>query len=350
MELNETEFSTAKTTDPSDTYWWRAPRYFQELASRPKYLVAIESGTMLLITLIAFTGNSLICLAILRNPRLRTATNYLIFTLSATDLITACTTLTVATIVLFNGEWIVRINPLDVSSFPCRVQGILSPAFTGFSVHVMALTAINRYICVAQQRLYSKMFSKQGTCVIVLVDAVVLVGLTTFPCPAGLAKVTLDPRRALCFTTFQQQTIAQMIGNLFLGLNVLLPLFIICLCYFRVFIAIRKNSFGVEEARLALIRIKEFEVRITKTVFAVLVGFLFCCVPAMVCNYLSFNIVNPRFPRQGELVFTFFLSVSSAINPFIYGTTCRSLRKDFLHPFRCGKTTRLKQKRASRIR
>ena len=40
--LNETEFSTAKTTDPYDTYWWLAPRYFQELASRPKYLVAIE--------------------------------------------------------------------------------------------------------------------------------------------------------------------------------------------------------------------------------------------------------------------------------------------------------------------
>ena len=26
----------------------------------------------------------------------------------------------------------------------------------------------------------------------------------------------------------------------------------------------------------------------------------------MVCNYLSFNMINPRFPRQGELVFTFF--------------------------------------------
>ena len=170
MDLNETEFSTAKTTDPYDIYWWLAPRYFQELASRPKYLVAIESGTMLLITLIAFTGNSLICLAILRNPRLRTTTNCLIFTLSATDLITACTTLTVATIVLLNGELIVTINPLDVSSFPCRVQGILSPALIRFSVHVMALTAINRYICVAQQRLHSKMFSKKGTCVIVLVD------------------------------------------------------------------------------------------------------------------------------------------------------------------------------------
>ena len=78
----------------------------------------------------------------------------------------------------------------------------------------------------------------------------------------------------------------------------------------------------MEEARLASVTIKE--VRITKTVFAALVGFLFCWIPAMVCNYLSFNMVNPRFPRQGKSVFTFVLSVSSAINPVIYGTTCRS--------------------------
>ena len=84
-------------------------------------------------------------------------------------------------------------------------------------------------------------------------------------------------------------------------------------------IAIRKNSFRLEEAGFTSVRVKE--VRITKTVFAVLVGFLSCWIPAMVCNYLSFNMVDPRFPRQGELVFTFFFSVSSAINPFIIYST-----------------------------
>ena len=77
MDLNKSEFSPAKTTDLYDTYWWLAPRYFEELASRPKYLASIESGTMLLITLIAFTGNSLICLAILRKSRLRLNSNKL---------------------------------------------------------------------------------------------------------------------------------------------------------------------------------------------------------------------------------------------------------------------------------
>ena len=170
------------------------------------------------------------------------------------------------------------------------------------------------------------------------------------PLPRGPSQSHIRSKTSFVFhnlSTANNSTKAQMIGNLFLGVNVLLPLFIICLCYFRVFIAIRKNSFRVEEARLASVRIKE--VRIIKTVFAVLVGFLFRWIPAMVCNYSSFNIVNPRFPRQGELVFTFFLSVSSTINPFIYGKTWRSLRKEF-HPFRCGKTKRVKQTRASWMR
>ena len=49
--INTSEISTAKTTDPYDTYWWLAPRYFEELTYKPKYLVAIEWGTTLLITL-----------------------------------------------------------------------------------------------------------------------------------------------------------------------------------------------------------------------------------------------------------------------------------------------------------
>ena len=107
-------FCPTTATDFYETYWWLAPKYFKELASRPKYLVVIESGVMLIITIAAFSGNFLICFALLRNPRLRTATNLLILTLAATDMLTACITLTVSTIILMKGRWIVDINPLDV--------------------------------------------------------------------------------------------------------------------------------------------------------------------------------------------------------------------------------------------
>ena len=350
--LNST-FCPTTATDFYETYWWLAPKYFKELASRPKYLVVIESGVMLIITIAAFTGNFLICFALLRNPRLRTATNLLILTLAATDMLTACITLTVSTIILMKGRWIVDINPLDVRNFPCQFQGIVSPALTGFSLHIMALTALNRYICVARQRLYNKLFSKQATRFMVLADGTIVLGLMAIPYPAGFDKITLDPRRALCFTTFQQPKSAQMIANLFLAFNVAIPLIVICVCYFRVFKVIRGSSFQVHVAAIssgarpsvqltsnpAASKIKE--VRITKTVFVVLLGFITCWIPAMVCNYLSFNMVDPRFPRQGELVFTYFLSLSSAINPFIYGFTCRKLRKEFWNSIYRRKTKRI---------
>ena len=34
-------------TNLYETYWWLAPKYFKQLASRPTYLIAIESGIML---------------------------------------------------------------------------------------------------------------------------------------------------------------------------------------------------------------------------------------------------------------------------------------------------------------
>ena len=350
MEPNSSTRPT-NATDLYQIYWWLAPKYFEELASRPKYLVVIESGIMLLITITAFSGNFLICFALLRNPRLRTVTNFLILTLAATDMIAACLCHTVAIIILMKGKWIVDVNPLDVKHFACQLQGIITPALVGFSLHIMCLTAINRYICVAHQNLYKKLFSKQATRFMVIFDAAILFSLGSIPYPAGFAKITLDPRRAFFFTTFQQQKSAKLIGNLFLAFFVALPLIVICLCYFRVFRVIRSSYFQVNVASTSSERksvhppastaaSKIAEVKITKTVFVVVLGFLTCWIPTMVCNHLSFNMVNPRFPRQGELVFTYFLCLSSAINPFIYGTTCRALRKQLWNVIYRPKTKR----------
>ncbi|XP_022790026.1 melatonin receptor type 1B-B-like [Stylophora pistillata] len=329
-----------------DTYWWLAPKYFKELSSRPKYLVAVESGIMLLITTIAFGGNFIVCLTMTRNPTLRTATNLLILTLAAADMLTACLPLTVATIVLIKGKWIVEVNPVDVKNFPCQFQGIIAPALTGFSLHIMALTAINRFICVAHQDLYGKIFSRRATKIMISVKGTIILILTSIPYPTGFAIITLDPRRAMCFTTFIQQSTAQMIGTLFLVINVAIPMIVISLSYYRVFKVIRSNMFQVaissrqdnSHARSRSITSKIKEVKITKTVFAVLLGYVTCWIPVVICDQLSFNMTNPRFPRQGELVFTYFLCLSSAINPFIYGATNRALRKEFFDFFYRRKT------------
>ena len=328
---------STNSTDLYERFWWLAPKYFKELYLRPKYLVAIESSIMLIITITAFCGNSLVCLTLVRNPRLRTATNLLILVLAATDMLTACLPLTVATIMLIKGKWIVEVNPLDVKNFPCQLQGIIVPALTGFSLHIMALTAINRYICVVHQRIYNQLFSRKATCLAILADGMLILSLASIPYPAGFAKTTLDPRRAMCFTTVLQQKSSQVISSTFLITFVVVPMIVITFSYYRVFKKIRRSSFknavntktsDSSQSIAATTTSKIKEVKISKTVFAVLLGYLTCWIPVIVCEQLSFNMINPRFPRQGELVSTYFFCLSSAINPFIYGTTSRALRKE----------------------
>ena len=311
------------TIDLYGTYWWLAPKYFKELASRPTYLIAIESEIMLLITVTAFVGNFLICFALLRNPRLRTATNLLILVLAITDLLSYIGLPCADCSDNSSDErkmdrWCpCDVNPLDVRSFPCLLQGVMSPALIGLSMHIMALTAVNRYICVVHQRLYNKIFSKKSTLFMVAAEGMIILSLVSISCPAGFARITLDPRRAMCFTTFKQLKTSRMVSHVFLVFTVAVPLIIICLSYFRVFKAIRGSYFQGKADNTSsktsatnspqpisgATRIKE--VKITKTVFAVLLGFLTCWIPAMICNYLSYNMVDPRFPRQGELVFTY---------------------------------------------
>lgn len=329
---------TTNSTDLYERFWWLAPKYFKELSLRPKYLVAVESSVMFIITITAFCGNSLVCFTLARNPRLRTSTNLLILVLAATDMLTACLPLTVATVVLIKGKWIVEVNPLDVKNFPCQFQGIIAPALTGFSLHIMALTAINRYICVVHQRLYNQLFSRKGTCLVILADGILILSLTLIPYPAGFANITFDPRRAMCFTTFLEPKSSQVITSTFFIIFVVVPMIVITFSYYRVFKKIRSSSFrnhavnaktsNSPQSTAATTTSKIQEVKITKTVFAVLLGYLTCWIPVIVCDQLSFNMINPRFPRQGELVTTYFFCLSSAINPFIYGTTSRALRKE----------------------
>ena len=218
-----------------------------------------------------------------------------------------------ATIVLIKGKWIVEVNPLDVKNFPCQFQGIIAPALTGFSLHIMALTAINRYICVVRQRLYKQLFSRKATCLMILADGMIIFSVASISYPAGFANITFDPRRAMCFTTFLQPRSSRVIATMFLIVNVAIPMILITFSYYRVSKKIRSSSFQVainsrtsDSPQSTTSKIQEM--KITNTVFAVLLGYITCWIPVIVCDPLSFNMINPRFPRQGDLVFTFFFS------------------------------------------
>ena len=61
-------------------------RSSRELASRAMSIVVLETAVVAIVALWALCGNMLACVAIVRNARLHTPTNKLIFVLAVTDI------------------------------------------------------------------------------------------------------------------------------------------------------------------------------------------------------------------------------------------------------------------------
>ena len=61
-------------------------RLDRDLKSRDTYLIVIETVVMLLVTIVAFLGNMLTLVVVLRSPRLRTIPNKFIVSLALSDI------------------------------------------------------------------------------------------------------------------------------------------------------------------------------------------------------------------------------------------------------------------------
>ena len=71
-----------------------------ELANRSLAVVISEASVCLALNIVSIVGNSLVCLAVYRNPNLRSTTNLYIIALAASDLLFATAGMPLASDVL----------------------------------------------------------------------------------------------------------------------------------------------------------------------------------------------------------------------------------------------------------
>lgn len=77
------------------------------------------------------------------------------------------------------------------------------------------------------------------------------------------------------------------------------------------------------------------EVNITKTLFAMVLGFTICWVPVFVIEFTDSATGNHSLPRRVYLLNVFLVSISSAINPVIYGVLNRTFRLEYYRMWPC---------------
>ena len=328
--MNKTTFLSQQNMQNSSNSHVPMDLLQRQLQSRSLVFVALESGLLSLIDAVALLGNALVCLALYRNPRLRTVPNFYILSLAISDFFVASICLPLSVGALIEGRW-------DYSSKACQVQGYLIFVFCITSLHTMALTAMNRYCRVLKPNCYPRLYTVKATAA-----SIISVWLWAFICSAlpmilGYSHFAFHPGTVICYSPpfFSASNGATVLFCSTILINVCCPIVALMVLYPKVFRAIRKQKVHIAQyapnntvSARSPMETSTGETRTAKLLFAVVLTSFICWGPVMLVECL--RTFGPwALPRYVYLVSTYFGATSSAVNVFIYGTMNRAFRVEF---------------------
>ena len=133
--------------------FWGTATMADDLLSRGLFLIIVEVSSLVTLNVLSLTGNTLVCILIYKNTRLRTTTNLYIIALAVSDLLSAVFVMPFATGVLITSKWI-------FGGVICQLHAFFGLFVIDVSTVTMGLTAVNRYVrmCKSYQT-YTKYFS-----------------------------------------------------------------------------------------------------------------------------------------------------------------------------------------------
>ena len=269
---------------------------------------------------VAFLGNFLVCLAVYRSQNLRSTTNIYIAALAISDILTALFCQTLATGVWASGRWI-------YGEIACDIYGFFAHFLIYVSVWTMALTAINRFFRVVKHHLYRKIFTRKFSLLVIGATWAAIAFLVLLPVLAGLGEFRFLDSFGGCGWYFPSSVMNAVFNSLQVSLFSVIPSVVIIVCYLKVYRAIRAHNANIAR-NAAQPGISGEEIRITKTLAALVLGFALCWIPSFSIVLLS-RIILSNTPHEVSFVASFLLALSSAINPFIYGAMNTAFRGEF---------------------
>ena len=297
-----------------------------DLATRSAALKLVEIAIIVLLNTISVFGNILVCIAVYRNLRLRNVTSIFVITLALSDLAMGCFAMPITSGILIYGKF-------PYARSVCYLHGFCIFTFAIFSLETLCAIAINRYFCVVKPQHYSSFFTlKRAFCYIMFAFSISL----TCSIPPLLTldiHYAFQPGKAMCLYPFE----SSLSFTLFLEIVCInIPLAIIAMCYFKVYKVVRdanrtfaQNNRGQTGHSTKQLSANVEEAKVTKTLVAVLIGFVSCWLPISVVDIIDVVMGAPTLPRQLYLTYALLAYTSSTINPFIYGVFNRTFRKEF---------------------
>lgn len=294
--------------------------------------VALHTFFLVVLTVLSFTGNYFVCLAVYRNRRLRTITNLYVLALAIADIILSIFVFPFSAVASALRQWPFSYNF-------CQFNGFISYYWGAVSIFTLTLTAINRYFCIVRPEHYQDLFTKRRTLVSLVLVWIVALCLGLLIIFEARVEFQWHPTSLYCREILPNNLSQRLIAVLIIGICSVLSSFCIVFCYARVFNAIRRHNNAVapslQSGSNAEKRRAE-EVRTCRILFAAVVAVCACWLPTIVIMILEYCF-HRVVPSSVGYLRVLSALISSWINPIIYGVMNRTMRKEFLDILHCRK-------------
>ena len=314
----------------------------EDLGTRSLGLIVTEVSFLITLNILSLIGNTLVCISICKNPRLRTTTNLYIIALALSDLLSAVFVMPISAGVLITGNW-------TLGESLCQLHAFFSLFVIYVSPVTMGLTAVNRYvrICKSDQQ-YNRLFSARKSRVLLASVWILVACYTVVPRLFGLQAFEFVPGYAQCSIAHLSEKGKLIHYGIVITLFFFTPLIAAIFSYTKVAKMIRQHNASAaatiqrrESAREGSRQwrkskgITNHEIKLSKSLFVVVFAFMICWLPFWIIVVLRRFRLVAVMPRNVELLCMFLLYLSNTINPFIYAGMNPTFRREFRKIFLC---------------
>ena len=296
----------------------------REFKSRSKAKVIVESGLYVLIVLFVFVGNCLTLLVMLLNRRMRTIPNMFVASLAVSDLLIGVNIGPLSIAALVTSHW-------PFKDTTCKFQGSLAFTLCFASIHTLVLMAVNRYYRIVKPTKYRRYFTKKKTLIMILVSWFYSVCAPLIYVLSESKMALFHPSKFLCFIRIQDTAFLACCLLLYIGI----PTCVIIFSYLRIFTTVRHHNSNLHRPGNPISSVNVEEVKVARTILVIVLFFNLCWIPILTIDFLDTIFQRWIFPPEAYMAYTFLATISSALNPFIYGVLNKSFRKNYLNVLRC---------------
>ena len=295
-----------------------------ELQSRNISRIILESGVFGLILFVLFVGNFITLAIMLLNRQMRTIPNMFVASLAVSDfalgLLTACP---LSFPVLVLSRW-----PFDDAT--CQYQGFLAVTLAIASIHTMTLMAVNRYFRILKPAVYRRYFTREKTTIMIILSW--LYSMTaSLPYLLSGHRMVFHPSKFFCYLQIDSGAFTAIVVTVYVGL----PTCFIIFCYLRIYQFVRDHNRNLQRDETGDRAINVEEIKITRTLFAIVVVFNLCWTPLLIIDVVDTILGSWHFSREAYFAYSILGTMSSAINPMLYGVLNKTFQREYFRLFRC---------------